>query len=216
MKRIVVAIDPSATSNKDSDEAGVVVAGLGFNDEGYVLADLTIQGSPDQWAKVAVNAYHEWKADRIVGETNNGGEMVETVVRMVDRSVPFKAVHASRGKITRAEPISALYEQKRCHHVGSFPVLEDQMCDYDPKLSKYSPDRMDALVWAFTELMTADVAGEGWVTFMARQAAEAHLRGDWTKIPDELEPGIVAAIIADGTAEVRENFGMREWRRSHQ
>jgi phage terminase large subunit-like protein len=160
MKRIVIAIDPSATSNPDSDECGITVQGLGSDNHGYVLADLSLQGTPEEWGRVAVNAYHDWKADRIIAETNNGGEMVETVIRMVDRKVSFKAVHASRGKITRAEPISALYEQSKCHHVGCFPVLEDQMCDYDPKTADYSPDRMDALVWGFTELMTELSVGE--------------------------------------------------------
>jgi predicted phage terminase large subunit-like protein len=154
LRRIVVAIDPAATSNQDSDETGIVVAGTGADGQGYVLADLSRRGTPDEWARAAVNAFHEWKADMIIGETNNGGEMVETVIRMVDKNAPFKAVHASRGKITRAEPISALYEQGRCHHVGCFPLLEDQMCDYDAKTAKYSPDRMDALVWALSELMT--------------------------------------------------------------
>lgn len=152
LKRIVVALDPAATKNANSDETGLVVCGIGTDGHGYVLADLTLRGSPEEWGRAAVYAYHIHGADRIIGETNNGGEMVEHVIRTVDDQVPFKAVHASRGKITRAEPISALYEQDRCHHVGSFPVLEDQMCEYDPKTAKYSPDRMDALVWAFTEL----------------------------------------------------------------
>ena len=132
---------------------------------------------------------------------------------MVDKNVAYRGVHASRGKITRAEPISALYEQKRCHHVGCFPVLEDQMSDYDPRLSKYSPDRMDALVWAFTELMTEEVAGEGWVAYMARMAAEAQLPAAWTRIPADIDAGALSALVADGVAEVRENFGIREWRR---
>jgi len=183
MKRIVVAIDPAATSNPKSDETGITVQGLGADSKGYVLADLSMRGTPEQWARVAVNAYHDWKADRIIGETNNGGEMVETVIRMVDKSVAFKAVHASRGKITRAEPISALYEQNRCHHIGAFPVLEDQMCDYDAKTDKYSPDRMDALVWGFTELMTEAIAGEGWLGFIEAQAAEAQKAAEKAKQP---------------------------------
>lgn len=152
MRRIVVAIDPAATRNPNSDETGVVVCGLGTDGHGYVLADLTLRGTPEEWGRAAVYAYRLHEADRIIGETNNGGEMVEHVIRTVDKKVPFRAVHASRGKITRAEPISALYEQDRCHHVGAFPVLEDQMCEYDPKTAKFSPDRMDALVWGFTEL----------------------------------------------------------------
>lgn len=160
MKRIVVAIDPAVTGNADSDETGITVNGLGSDDHGYLLADLSMRGTPEEWARAAVNAYHDWKADRIIGETNNGGDMIETVIRMVDRNVSYKAVHASRGKITRAEPISALYEQGRCHHVGFFPVLEDQMADYDPNTSKYSPDRMDANVWGFIELMTEANVGD--------------------------------------------------------
>ena len=160
LKRIVVAIDPAVTGNADSDETGITVTGLGSDDHGYLLADLSMRGTPEEWARTAVNAYHDWKADRIIGETNNGGDMIETVIRMVDRNVAYKAVHASRGKITRAEPISALYEQGRCHHVGFFPVLEDQMADYDPNTSKYSPDRMDALVWGFIELMTEANVGD--------------------------------------------------------
>lgn len=150
--RIVVAIDPAATSNPNSDETGIVVVGLGSNGHIYVLADLTIQGTPKEWGSQAVNGYHDHKADRIIGETNNGGEMVEYVISSLDKSIPYTGVHASRGKITRAEPVSALYEKGECHHVGFFSALEDQMCDYDPKTSKYSPDRMDALVWAVSEL----------------------------------------------------------------
>lgn len=150
--KVVVAIDPAATSNPDSDETGIVVVGLGSDGHCYVLADLTILGSPKEWGTEAVNGYHDHKADRIVGETNNGGEMVEYVITSIDKSIPFTGVHASRGKITRAEPVSTLYEKGECHHVGFFPALEDQMCDYDPKFAKYSPDRMDALVWAITEL----------------------------------------------------------------
>lgn len=175
LKRIVVAIDPAATSNPDSDETGMTVQGLGSDNHGYVLADISLRGTPEEWARAAVAAYHHWQADRIIGETNNGGEMVETVIRMVDPNVPFTAVHASRGKIIRAEPISALYEQGRCHHVGSFPVLEDQMCDFDAKTAKYSPDRMDALVWGFTDLMTEVSTGDNVLAYyemLARQREE--------------------------------------------
>lgn len=156
MKRITVNIDPSVSSHAESDEAGITVTGLGVDGHGYVLDDVSLRGTPTEWATVAVAAYHKWGADRIIGESNNGGEMIETVIRMIDSKVAYKSVHASRGKITRAEPISALYEKSMCHHVGYFPTLEDQMCEYDPKTSKYSPDRMDSLVWGFTELMTAE------------------------------------------------------------
>lgn len=165
LSRIVVAIDPSATSNQNSDECGITVEGLGTDGHGYVLEDLSLRGTPKEWASVAIHAYYKWKADRIIAETNNGGEMVETVIRMLDDNVSYKAVHASRGKITRAEPISALYEQKKIHHVGFFPYLEDQMCDYDPKTSKYSPDRMDSLVWGFTELMTESNVGDNLLAY---------------------------------------------------
>ena len=133
MRRIVVAIDPNVTSGEDADEAGIVVCGLGVDGLGYVLEDATGDDvgearGPAGWAKRAVAAYKKWQADRIVGEVNNGGEMVGMVIRAVDSIVSYKAVHATRGKVVRAEPISALYEQDRIKHVGVFPQLEDQMC----------------------------------------------------------------------------------------
>lgn len=149
--RIVVAIDPAVTSGENSDDTGIVVAGVTANNEYYVLDDRTCHVSPEQWAKVAVSAYHDWKADRIIAETNNGGDMVELVLRNVAQNIPVTKVTASRGKRVRAEPISALYEQGRVHHVGGFDQLEDQMCQWIPD-SGTSPDRMDALVWALSEL----------------------------------------------------------------
>lgn len=148
LDRIVVAIDPPTTSG--GDEAGIVTAGRAGN-ELCVLGDDSAQGSPTAWAQAAVTAYYRHKADRIVAEANNGGEMVEHTIRTVDASVPVKLVYASRGKQTRAEPISAIYEQGRGHHVGSFPAMEDEMCLWIP--GQASPNRMDALVWAATELM---------------------------------------------------------------
>ena len=127
LARIVVAIDPSATSSESADEAGIIVVGL-VRDHGYVLEDVSLRGSPATWGREAVAAYHRWGADRIIAETNNGGEMVEYVIRSIDPDVAYTSVTASRGKLTRAEPISALYEQGRVHHVGTFPLLEDQMC----------------------------------------------------------------------------------------
>lgn len=152
--RIVVGVDPAASSGEDADENGIVVVGLGADRHLYVLADVSAQGKPADWGKRAVNAFRAWKADRIVAEANNGGEMVEHVIRTVDPDVPVKLVHASRGKLTRAEPISALHEQGREHHVGSFPELEDQKCTYVP--GEKSPDRMDADVWASTELLGSE------------------------------------------------------------
>jgi phage terminase large subunit-like protein len=149
MTRVVVAIDPSVTTT--GDEAGIIVAGKGTDGQGYVLDDLSLQASPHGWGSQAVVAYHRYTADRIVAEVNNGGEMVELTVRTVDPNVSYRAVHASRGKQTRAEPVAALYEQGRVHHVGALPELEDEMCQWETGAA--SPNRMDALVWALTELM---------------------------------------------------------------
>jgi phage terminase large subunit-like protein len=150
--RIVVGVDPAATSKDGSDDTGIIVAGIDSKKHGYVLGDYTCHVSPKQWAIEAIAAFNKHRGDRVIGETNNGGEMVEHTLRTVDPAIPFKSVHASRGKQTRAEPISSYYEQGRIHHVGSFPALEDQMCDWVPGVSD-SPDRVDALVWALTELL---------------------------------------------------------------
>lgn len=155
--RIVVAIDPSATSTESADEAGIIVAGVDAMGFGYVLDDLSRRTSPHLWAMAAIHAYHERKADRIIAETNNGGEMVEAVIHAISSSVAYKAVTATRDKRTRAEPIATLYEQGRVHHVGPFETLEDQMCSWVP--GEKSPDRMDALVWALTDLMLNDSWG---------------------------------------------------------
>lgn len=164
LTRIVVAIDPAVTaSDEDSNETGIVVCGVTENEHGYVLEDCSGIMTPAQWAERAVKAYDRWGADRVIAETNQGGDMVEHTVRTAardmaarnerkERNVAFRQVRASRGKHTRAEPISALYEQKKIHHVGMFAELEDQMCTWVP--GEDSPDRMDALVWAFTDLMT--------------------------------------------------------------
>jgi phage terminase large subunit-like protein len=157
LKRIVVAIDPAVSVGENSDSTGIIVAGIGHDNHGYVLEDVTGKYSPTEWAMRAIAAYKRHKADRIVAEANQGGAMVESTLRAVDATVPVKLVHASRGKITRAEPISALYEQARVHHVGLFVELEDEMTSYEPGSSK-SPDRMDALVWGLSELMI----GNGW------------------------------------------------------
>jgi phage terminase large subunit-like protein len=151
LTRIVVGIDPAVTSGEKSDETGIVTCGLGEDKHFYVLADDTLKATPNEWGKKALQAYTKWKADRIVAEVNNGGDMVVTVLQQVDRSAPVKKVHATRNKKTRAEPISALYEQGKVHHVGGFPQLEDQMVLWTPD-TRQSPDRLDALVWALTEL----------------------------------------------------------------
>lgn len=157
MIRIVVAIDPSGCSGDEdyrSDEIGIVVVGLGTDSHAYLLEDLSGRYSPEEWGQIAAQAYHRHNADRVIGESNFGGDMVRAIVHAADDSVPYAEVRASRGKVVRAEPISALYEQKKVHHVGYFPEIEDQLCAF--LQSGYSglksPDRADALIWAVTEL----------------------------------------------------------------
>ena len=149
--RVVVAIDPAVTANATSDETGIVAAGIASNGDYYILDDKSIRTTPDAWARVAVELYHKHKADKIVAETNNGGDMVILLLKQVDASIATKKVTATRGKQLRAEPISSLYEQGRVHHVGYFSELETQLCEWTPQ-SAESPDRLDALVWALTEL----------------------------------------------------------------
>lgn len=157
MARVVVAIDPSGTkgASDDGDAVGIVVAGKGLDGRGYVLADRTCKLSPAGWGRVAVTAYREFEANRIVGEANFGGSMVEHVIKTTDPSAAYQEVKASRGKVVRAEPVAALYEQGRVTHVQSMPLLEDQLCQMagDGYLGEGSPDRLDALVWALTDLM---------------------------------------------------------------
>lgn len=167
LDRIAVGVDPSVADHDDSDEedeendlCGIVVSGRvgwGLKARYYVLEDASFRGSPDQWAKRAVAAYHRWQADIMVAEVNNGGKLVEMAIRQVDRRIKYESVSASRGKLTRAEPISMMYEQERVHHVGTFNELEDEMCMYVPGVVK-SPDRMDALVWGLTLLSDAEDA----------------------------------------------------------
>jgi len=175
LTRVVIAIDPAVTSGEDADETGIIGAGVGVDGHGYVLDDVSGIYKPTEWAKEAIATYRARKGDRIIAEVNNGGEMVEGTIRVVDANVPFKAVHASRGKVTRAEPVSALYEQGRVHHVGAFAVLEDQLCaftsDFDRKSAGYSPDRLDALVWALTELMVGE-SDTGLIEYYRREAAK--------------------------------------------
>lgn len=166
LDRIVVAVDPSVTSGAGSDECGIVVAGVTMQGlpqdwRAYVLADCTVTGaSPAAWAQAAISAMEQFGADRLVAEVNQGGQMVQEVIRQIDPLVPYKGVHASRGKVVRAEPVAALYEQGRVRHVRGLDALEDQMCrmtvhGYE---GQGSPDRVDALVWALHELMIEPVA----------------------------------------------------------
>ncbi|HVM78854.1 MAG TPA: terminase family protein [Stellaceae bacterium] len=157
LARVVVAIDPAGGSEPGNDETGIIVAGIDARGHGFVLDDLSGRYRVEEWARKAIGAYKRFNADRIVAETNFGGQMVEATLRTVDPTVSFKAVSASRGKVVRAEPVAALYEQGKISHVGAFPNLEDQMAAFGPDFSRssagYSPDRVDALCWALTELL---------------------------------------------------------------
>jgi len=181
LARVVVAIDPAATSTAEADETGIIVAGKDEQGQGWVLADMSGRYPPTEWAKTAIAAYRAHRADRVVAEVNHGGEMVEATLRAIDSNVPFSAVRASRGKVTRAEPVAALYEQGRVHHVGSFPQLEDQMCDFVPtgyddvglRSPRHSPDRVDALVWSLTNLLLEPMPNEGIFEYYRQLAAKA-------------------------------------------
>lgn len=156
--RIVIAVDPPVTSGPGADACGIVAAGRDTDDTAYVLEDLTVGGlSPNAWASRAIAAYHAREADRLVAEVNNGGELVASLMRQIDPAVSYRAVRASRGKVARAEPVAALYERGLVRHVGAFPELEDEMCAFlagsDGRVMGHSPDRVDALVWALTDLM---------------------------------------------------------------
>jgi phage terminase large subunit-like protein len=152
LKRIVVAIDPPASDTAKANACGIVAVGLGKDERCYVIADRSAKRlSPLRWAERAVKLFHELNADRIVAEVNQGGLMVETVLRQADANVPLKLVHAKLGKRMRAEPVAALYEQGRVSHFGALPELEDEMCTVIE--DGRSPDRLDAMVWAVTELM---------------------------------------------------------------
>jgi phage terminase large subunit-like protein len=156
MRRIVVSVDPSGTrGDGGGDDIGIIVAGLGVDGRAYVIADGTVNLSPEGWGRRAVDLYHRYNADRIIGERNFGGDMVRFTVATADKRAAFKEVVASRGKAVRAEPVSALYEQGKVSHVGDLPDLEDQLCNFTSSgfVGEGSPDRADALVWAMTELM---------------------------------------------------------------
>lgn len=166
LTRVVVGVDPAVTNTENSDSTGIVTCGMSADGHYYVLDDNTLKASPQEWATVAVNAYERHKADRIVAETNNGGDLVIHLLQQVKPTVATKKVTATRGKQLRAEPIAALYEQGRVHHVGYFASLEDQMCEFEPGTNAESPDRMDALVWALTELSE----GSATINFLAAMA----------------------------------------------
>ncbi len=170
LARVVVAVDPPASSGAESAECGIVAVGLGDDGRGYILADRSQRGTPNDWARAAVALYDLLSADTIVAEINQGGEMVTHTLRTVRDTIPVTTVRASRGKFARAEPVSALYEQGRISHVDTFPTLEDQMTGWIPDGKQASPDRLDALVWGVTELF---LNGTGqWDTVSPDVAAE--------------------------------------------
>lgn len=156
LERIVVGVDPAVTSSENSDHTGIVVAGKRLENDGlnhfYVLDDRSLIASPKVWASEVVKAFRRWNADKIVVETNQGGDLVVSTLRNINSDIPIKSVHATRGKIVRAEPIAAFYEQGRVHHVGEFQELEEEMTSFTGAVGEKSSDRMDALVWALTEL----------------------------------------------------------------
>lgn len=157
LRRVVVAVDPAATATDDSDETGIVVAGIGVDGRGYVLADRSCKLSPEGWAKRALAAYEEFKADTVIAETNNGGDMVELTLKTVGKRFHYRKITASRGKAIRAQPVAALYEKGEVTHCQPFEALEDQLVSWTPEMGD-SPDRLDALVWALTALMVQHVA----------------------------------------------------------
>jgi phage terminase large subunit-like protein len=183
--RIVIAVDPATTSNEESDEWGIVAAGQDGRDPAhfYILADESAIYTPQEAAMAAVRLYFRLQADRLVAETNNGGDMIEALIRAVDANVAYKKVTASRGKVIRAEPVSALYEQGRVHHHGMFATLEDQATSWNPKTDEDSPDRMDAMVWAVTELASGT---DGWAGFVKDQGKAAQTAG---LVPGMSQPG---------------------------
>ena len=182
LTRVIVGVDPSGNSGKGGknkgDETGIVVVGIAADGQIYVLDDASLEASPDEWAKAVAKAYELHSADRVVAEKNFGGAMVEHTLRMAAPDLPIKMVTASRGKVIRAEPVAALYEQGRVHHVGAFPELEDQMTQWESS-NPDSPDRMDALVWAITEL----TGGASGTAFLAAMRAEALERGLTIALP---------------------------------
>ena len=177
LSRIVVALDPAVSTNEGSDETGIVVAAIGEDKRYYILADRSGKYTPQQWAAEAVALYNRFDADRIIGEVNNGGDLIESNLRANSINVSYKSVRATKGKAIRAEPIAALYEQGKVSHVGAFPILEDQMCmfttDYDRAKMKYSPDRLDALVWALAELALEPMEGENVLQMYRNRKAKA-------------------------------------------
>jgi len=184
---VVVSVDPATTSGPGSDDTGIVVAALGEDEHGYVLEDATCHLSPEGWASRAIDRYDAWLADLVTAETNNGGDLVEAVLRTQDRNVSYAHVHASRGKTARAQPVASLYEQGKIHHLGMFNELEDEMTTWVQKPGVASPNRIDALVWAVSKLMV--VPGGSWAVTTSREDDEG-------RQPEP--PWVVAARAGEG------------------
>lgn len=220
--RVIVAVDPAKEIGEGAAETGIIVVGKDSEGRGYVLEDLSIAGSPEEWGTAAVRAYDEWAADNIVYEANQGGEMVAAVLRNAAKGmkeegfrnadfVPLKAVHATRGKYVRAEPVSQLYEQGKVHHVGFFPELEDQMCEFTPDGNMgYSPDRMDALVWALTELMVGSISHEGLMDFYRQESlALSNKLTGITDLTKALKGSVVSLKAPEGINTAYGNEGRK-------
>lgn len=195
---IVISVDPATKSEEENDETGILVVAKGYNGRGYVLEDASFRGTPDEWSTKAVELYDKYKASYIIYESNQGGDMVkftlQTGARMMREGghrttdfIPLKEVHASRGKAVRAEPISLLYEQHKVSHIGTFAELEDQMCEFttnfDRATMKYSPDRVDALVWGFTYLLVDQLASSGLMEYYRQEAEAVQARLNGTTNP---------------------------------
>jgi phage terminase large subunit-like protein len=161
LTRVVVAIDPAVSSEEDSNETGIITGGIGVDGHGYILTDHSGRYTPHGWATRAIEQYDLRAGDRIVGEVNNGGDLIESTLRTIRPNISYRKLHASRGKQTRAEPVVSFFEQNKCHLVGSFPDLEDQLCNWEPGKGEDSPDRLDAMVWCITELMVDVKPGWG-------------------------------------------------------
>jgi Terminase RNaseH-like domain len=203
-----VAVDPSGASSRDdetADEIGIIVAARGDDGHAYVLADRSLRDAPAVWGRAAVRAYHEFKADQIVAEENFGGEMVRFVIRAADPNAPVQVISASRGKVLRAEPVSALYEQGLVHHVGRFAVLEDQLCAFTTQgyRGEGSPDHADALVFAVTELMLKENAAL--LEFYRLQVGE-RLRAQADARKHDAEP-LAYLLTPDGVSAVHGRSG---------
>jgi len=203
LQRIVVAIDPAGSV--EGDETGIVVAGRDDADHGWILADASGHYEPTQWAKHAVELYHRFHAERIVAEVNYGGAMVEATIRAIDPNVAFSAVTASRGKAVRAEPVAALYEQARVHHHGSFPGLEDRMASFTSNFDRtgagFSPGRVDALVWAITELMVQPMAAWGIYELYRRRALGLPIGGRRSDTAEYINGPMAKREYAPGSLE---------------